>query len=73
MRNDLRHPCSRVEQIGVSLPPEANFVTAGQEVARIEMSLASFQASTSKGIEKWYSWVGSNHRPPVPQTGALTN
>ena len=21
----------------------------------------------------WYSWVGSNHRPPVPQTGALTN
>jgi hypothetical protein len=19
----------------------------------------------------WYSWVGSNHRPPVPQTGAL--
>jgi hypothetical protein len=23
--------------------------------------------------EGWYSWVGSNHRPPVPQTGALTN
>src|SRR5262249_12867438 len=23
--------------------------------------------------EDWYSWVGSNHRPPVPQTGALTN
>jgi len=22
---------------------------------------------------RWYSWVGSNHRPPVPQTGALTN
>ena len=22
---------------------------------------------------EWYSWVGSNHRPPVPQTGALTN
>ncbi len=21
---------------------------------------------------EWYSWVGSNHRPPVPQTGALT-
>ena len=21
----------------------------------------------------WYSWVGSNHRPPVPQTGALTS
>ena len=21
----------------------------------------------------WYSWVGSNHRPPDPQTGALTN
>ena len=25
------------------------------------------------GVEGWYSWVGSNHRPPVPQTGALTN
>ena len=26
------------------------------------------------GIDaRWYSWVGSNHRPPVPQTGALTN
>jgi hypothetical protein len=25
------------------------------------------------GISAWYSWVGSNHRPPVPQTGALTN
>jgi hypothetical protein len=24
-------------------------------------------------VGKWYSWVGSNHRPPVPQTGALTN
>ena len=23
--------------------------------------------------DDWYSWVGSNHRPPVPQTGALTN
>ena len=22
--------------------------------------------------EEWYSWVASNHRPPVPQTGALT-
>ena len=22
---------------------------------------------------KWYSWVGSNHRPPDPQSGALTN
>jgi hypothetical protein len=22
---------------------------------------------------EWYSWVDSNHRPPVPQTGALTN
>jgi hypothetical protein len=21
----------------------------------------------------WYSWVGSNHRPPDPQSGALTN
>ena len=21
----------------------------------------------------WYSWVGSNHRPLVPQTSALTN
>ena len=23
--------------------------------------------------ENWYSWVGSNHRPPDPQSGALTN
>jgi hypothetical protein len=22
---------------------------------------------------RWYSWVGSNHRPPDPQSGALTN
>jgi hypothetical protein len=21
----------------------------------------------------WYSWVDSNHRPPDPQSGALTN
>jgi len=21
----------------------------------------------------WYSWVGSNRRPPDPQSGALTN
>ena len=32
---------------------------------------------TAKALElngkRWYSWVGSNHRPPVPQTGALTN
>ena len=26
-----------------------------------------------RGFVGWYSWVGSNHRPPVPQTGALTN
>ncbi len=24
------------------------------------------------GRGEWYSWVASNHRPPVPQTGALT-
>ena len=30
--------------------------------------------SDGQTLEKdWYSWVGSNHRPPVPQTGALTN
>src|SRR5258708_33287004 len=23
-------------------------------------------------ISIWYSWVGSNHRPPDPQSGALT-
>jgi hypothetical protein len=23
--------------------------------------------------ESWYSWVDSNHRPPDPQSGALTN
>ena len=22
---------------------------------------------TREGFEVWYSWVGSNHRPPVPQ------
>jgi len=22
---------------------------------------------------QWYSWVDSNHRPPDPQSGALTN
>ena len=25
----------------------------------------------SRTTGEWYSWVGSNHRPPVPQTGAL--
>ncbi len=25
------------------------------------------------GETDWYSWVGSNHRPPDPQSGALTN
>jgi hypothetical protein len=32
------------------------------------------QVDSKTGYEKeeeWYSWVGSNHRPPVPQTGAL--
>jgi hypothetical protein len=36
-----------------------------------------FKAVMSRAVsafdEGWYSWVGSNHRPPVPQTGALTN
>jgi len=25
------------------------------------------------GLSHWYSWVDSNHRPPDPQSGALTN
>ena len=28
--------------------------------------------SSTRLREGWYSWVASNHRPPVPQTGALT-
>jgi hypothetical protein len=31
-------------------------------------------AESSKGRESvWYSWVVSNHRPPEPQSDALTN
>lgn len=35
--------------------------------------LASSGGRCARGRRGWYSWVGSNHRPPVPQTGALTN
>jgi hypothetical protein len=24
-------------------------------------------------MKNWYGWVGLNHRPPDPQSGALTN
>lgn len=42
----------------------------------LEQTLVADQTkhvSRSTGCHRWYSWVGSNHRPPVPQTGALTN
>ena len=39
----------------------------GQRLAAILQNIYKIQYVT------WYSWVGSNHRPPVPQTGALTN
>src|ERR1700683_399149 len=29
--------------------------------------------TTVVGWMEWYSWVGSNHRPPVPPQGALPN
>ena len=35
--------------------------------------IAAADARSSVIDWEWYSWVGSNHRPPVPQTGALTN
>src|SRR3954467_12857863 len=30
------------------------------------------ESNKEQQMRKWYSWVASNHRPPVPQTGALT-
>jgi hypothetical protein len=35
--------------------------------------IAAFILSGYRAISTWYSWVDSNHRPPDPQSGALTN
>jgi hypothetical protein len=30
--------------------------------------LALLSTAAMRELDGWYSWVGSNHRPPVPQT-----
>ena len=47
-------------------------------LARLKPRFQDSSVSRPQGyreLEKkgWYSWVGSNHRPPDPQSGALTN
>src|SRR5271169_3112671 len=47
----------------------------------LRRSTQNLQLSTSRSADYpiywrlliWYSWVDSNHRPPDPQSGALTN
>jgi TolB-like protein len=65
-------------------PEDARLVEA-QELARKALELDDQDAMVrfvygrvllarrSYAEEKWYGWVGSNHRPPDPQSGALTN
>ena len=53
----------------ISSPPQR--IARRQCGARAEI-LGLF-AGDSVVSKKWYSWVELNHRPPDPQSGALTN
>jgi hypothetical protein len=56
---------------------EAGFPSTSRPVAGTS-SWSTGRTSSSAtlracGAKSWYSWVDSNHRPPDPQSGALTN
>src|SRR4029453_3083296 len=69
---DRRHPWHALQNCWRTLRP------APRRPATFRLLVAprarEVQRHTEEGCSKrkWYSWVASNHRPPVPQTGALT-
>ena len=64
--HEARHPALEVE---VLLAVDA-IVDATEVPPESWDPFAGFGLSLT---DVWYSWVGSNHRPPDPQSGALTN
>jgi hypothetical protein len=67
-----RHPSPR-PKLG-RIVGERIRIRKHRRTARHSTDVAAVWTADSKfGSGGWYSWVGSNHRPPVPQTGALTN
>ncbi len=56
-----------------SRPSQHSRMTTRRHSARRHVLLGEIRLTELEPLGKWYSWVGSNHRPPDPQSGARTS